>query len=720
MSRKPRQLKEADLKNQIEKLLSKNPRTRYNVTQISRKINVVNPPESIKQSLLKLIAETKVVKLSEDRYKWEMYKDDRNSKTSKRGEDDILYTGVVDMTRSGAAYIVNSESVEDIYVHSRNLKGALHKDEVTVAVSESRAHRRPEGRIVSVDKRALSRVIGHIRIFNNYAILTPDNAWLYPEVLIHHNDTMDSADNDRVVVEIVTWGRGQNKALWGKVIKVLEDISDVEMNMQSILYSNGFDPVFNDEILAEAAGMDGKAGASDIEERRDFRGITTFTIDPLTAKDFDDALSIRMLDDGSMEIGIHIADVTHFLKEGTALDKEAFRRSTSVYLVDRVCPMLPEKLSNDLCSLNPNEDKFTFSAVFTFSAKLKLVDEWFGKTMIHSDRRFTYEEAQDCIETGAGDFAKEINQLDKVAKYLRELRYDNGSISFESEEVQFILDEEGLPQGMYVKERKDAHKLVEDFMLLANKQVAKFVAKKAKPEIPFVYRVHDLPNPEKLADFALFASELGYKFETDTPEQIAKSFNRLAIATVNNPTLKLLEPLAIRTMAKAVYTTENIGHYGLGFEYYTHFTSPIRRYSDVLVHRLLYKNLNSIFREDKETLESKTRHISDQEKKAAESERESIKYFQTLYISRFVGQEFEGVISGIIEKGIFVQLKDNKVEGLVTFDSMGESYEVPASRLKAKSRLSGDEFTIGQSVRVNIKSADPDTRRTDMELVIPN
>jgi ribonuclease R len=528
---------------------------------------------------------------------------------------------------------------------------------------------------------------------------------------------MGCKDNDRVVVEIVSWGRGQNKAIWGKVIKVLEDISDIEMNMQSILFSNGFDPEFSEEVLAYADQMHGEMQPEEVKKRRDFRCVTTFTIDPLTARDFDDALSYKVLENGNIEIGIHIADVTHFLREDTELDKEAFRRSTSVYLVDRVCPMLPEKLSNDLCSLNPHEDKFTFSAVFVFNPQYEIVQEWFGKTIIHSDRRFTYEEAQERIETGKGDFGDEINILDTIAKKLRQERYANGSISFESDEVQFILDENSLPTGMYVRERKDAHMLVEDFMLLANKRVATFIATKAKPEIPFIYRIHDLPNPDKLADFALFAAELGFKFNMDKPEQIADSFNRLALATHENPLLKLLEPLAIRTMAKAVYSTENIGHYGLGFEYYTHFTSPIRRYSDVLVHRGLYRNLTEIYREDKEKLEQKAKHISDQEKKAAESERESTKYFQTLYISRYVGQEFDGVISGIIEKGIFVELLESKVEGLVTFDSMGDMFTVPTSRMKAKSRLSGVEFTMGQKVRVRVVSADPDTRRTDMELV---
>lgn len=719
MIRKPRQLKEPDLRNQIEKLLSKNPKTIYNIKQISRKINVANPPESILQSILRLVAEKKVLKLTEGRYKWERYQDQKPTNRKSKKEDAILYTGIVDMTRSGAAYIVNSESVEDIYVHARNLKGALHKDEVTVAVTMSRAHRRPEGVVVSIDKRAQTRIIGHIRIFTNYAILIPDNARLYPEILIHHDDIQGSEDNDRVVAEIISWGRGQNKALWGKVIRILEDISDVEMNMQAILYSNGFDPDFSEEVMAETETFDSKITDDVMASRKDFRQITTFTIDPITARDFDDALSVRYIDDTHLEIGVHIADVTHFLSDGSALDKEAFRRSTSVYLVDRVCPMLPEKLSNDLCSLNPNEDKLTFSAVFVFNHDFEITKEWFGKTIIHSDKRFTYEEAQDRLETGEGDFSHELLILNKVAKKLRAQRYDEGSISFESDEVQFVLDEAGMPLGMKVKERKDAHMLVEDFMLLANRRVATFMAKKAKPELPFVYRVHDLPNPEKLMDFALFASEMGFKFRMDTPEQIADSFNRLAEATHENPILKLLEPLAIRTMAKAVYTTNNIGHYGLGFEYYTHFTSPIRRYSDVLVHRLLFQNLYENYRVDKEKLESKTKHISDQEKKAAEAERESIKYFQTLYISNYIGQTFDGVVSGIIEKGIFVELPDSKVEGLVTFDSMGEIFNVTSGRLRAKSKLSGTEFYIGQNVRVRIKAADPDSRRTDMELEYP-
>lgn len=717
MARSPRQLKEEALANQIEKLLSKNAQSRFTVQQISKKINVANPPAAIQRVVTKLVDAGKVVQLSEDRYKWEVESDKATGKKKLKAEDEIMYNGIVDMTRSGAAYIIQTESVEDIYIQAKNLNGALHKDEVIVSVPISQSRRRPEGRVVTVVKRALTRLIGHIRLFSNYAILVPDNNRIYPEVLIHHDDILDSKNYDRVVVEITTWGKGQNKGLWGKVIKVLEELSDTELNAQSILLANGFNPEFPKEVITAAEQLDNTISTEEIQKRRDCRTITTLTIDPATAKDYDDAISIQYLANNIVEVGVHIADVSHYLTEGSVVDKEAYQRSTSVYLVDRVCPMLPEVLSNDLCSLNPNEDKLTFSAIFQFDHDYEIVDEWFGKTIIHSDRKFAYEEAQERIETGQGDYAKEINTLNTIATDLRNKRFRNGSINFESDEVQFVLNQEGEPTGMYVRQRKEAHKLIEDFMLLANKRVATFVARKAKPEIPFIYRIHDLPNAEKLNVFALFAKELGFQFNINKPAQIAESFNRLSIAATENPVLKLLEPLAIRTMAKAVYSTNNIGHYGLGFEYYTHFTSPIRRYSDILVHRLLYKNLQDIYRTDKIALEKEAKHISDQEKKATDAERESIKYFQTLYISKYMGHEFDGVISGIIERGIFVELPESQVEGMVTFDSMGDIFLVPASRLKAKSKISGREFKMGQMVRIKIIAADPDTRRTDMELV---
>lgn len=714
MKRRTRQLKKEDLKNQIIKLLSKSPRTGFTPLSISRKINVVNPPLAIKEILEELVRQGQVKTLPDNTYKWNKSADKKTPGAGKK----ILLTGVVDMTRSGAAYITGTDFPEDVYVPSKNLAGAMHKDIVRIEVDASSRRRRPEGKVVEIVRRSLTKIIGTLRTFERYAIVYPESTRFYPEVYVKNSLIGDAKDGQIVTVEITEWGKRQNKSIWGYVTGIVDKTDEHEMAMLTILLANGFSPEFPEEVIAEAESIKGEITEAEIARRRDFRTVTTFTIDPLTARDFDDALSYRVLENGNIEVGVHIADVTHFMQENTALDKEAFSRSTSVYLVDRVCPMLPEKLSNDLCSLNPHEDKYTFSAVFEFDPEYHLKAEWFGKTIIHSDRRFTYEEAQEVLETGTGDFAPELITLNKIAHKLRKERFDQGSISFESEEVQFILDEDNKPVGLYVKERKDAHMLIEDFMLLANKRVAMYVGKKSIPEIPFIYRVHDLPNPEKLYDFAMFAKQLGFQFRYDTPSNIVDSFNRLTEAAKENDALALLLPLGIRTMAKAEYSTQNIGHYGLGFEYYTHFTSPIRRYSDVLVHRILEKNLRGEYRADKEKLSQQAHYISQQERKATDAERESVKYKQTEYILYHIGDVFEGVISGMIDKGFFVELKESKVEGLVPFDSLPDRFLISDHGFKAKGRISGLEFFIGQHVKVKITGADLGTRKTDMELVM--
>ncbi len=455
---------------------------------------------------------------------------------------------------------------------------------------------------------------------------------------------------------------------------------------------------------------------TEIEKRRDFRNITTFTIDPFDAKDFDDALSFRYLKEDRYEIGIHIADVSHYLKKGTEMDKEAYLRSTSVYLVDRCCPMLPEKLSNELCSLRPNEDKLTFSAVFTFDEKDQIVDKWFGKTIIHSNRRFTYEEAQTIIETKKGPFEKEITKLNELALKLRKKRFRNGAINFESDEIGIKLDEHKKPIAIYIKERKDSNKMIEDFMLLANKEVAKFIAKKEKgiQQIPFIYRIHDLPNQEKVEDLLTFAMEFGFKLD---PKNVSKSFNQLVLESEKNEALKVIIPLAIRTMAKAEYSSENIGHYGLAFEHYSHFTSPIRRYSDVIAHRLLEKNLNSIYRTDLATLDNQCSHISKQERKAMECERESIKYKQVEFMEHSVGGTFKARVSGMSEKGFFAEMVDNKCEGMVKFETLNETYDLDPTKLKAMARRSKKVIKIGDLILVKVESADLKSRRIDLELV---
>ncbi len=702
------------LKRQLIKLFSKDKTKRFNARQIIKKLKITNNKDSVEYALKKLAEENILFNVKEDKYRW-----DKNAsiEAQSKSVSSKTHVGQIDIIRSGAGYVIVEGLDNDIYVHEKNLNGAMNKDIVSVRVPKIRGKRKPEGIVLSIEKRSVTHIIGRFRDDRKHAIVYPLNHGNIKDVYVKLEDQKNANDGDPVVVEITNWGNGQNKKMWGKVATVMSDASENDIAMQNILLSNGFDLDFPPEVLEQVKDIRPGVVESEAEKRRDFRKITTFTIDPLTARDFDDALSYEELEDGKFEIGVHIADVTHYVKEGSPLDLEALNRSTSVYLVDRVLPMLPEKLSNDLCSLNPNEDRYTFTASFIFDAKYKIIKEWFGRSVIHSNRRFTYEEAQEVIESGKGDYANEILLLNKVAHKLRNQKFKKGAISFESDEIKFELDEDGKPIGMYVKERKDAHMMIEDFMLLANKSVARFIAKKPSPEVPFIYRVHDEPNPDKLADFALFAKELGYQMNLNTPSEIAKSFNGLYEAAKTNEQLKMLEPLAIRTMSKAEYTSNNIGHYGLAFEYYTHFTSPIRRYSDVLVHRYLDKNLKSTFRVNKEQLEIKAKHISLQERKATDAERESVKYKQVEYIRNHIGEEFDGVVSGMIDRGVFVKLQDSLVEGMVTFDRLDEPYELADSRLKAFGKKTKRIIAMGEKVSVRIISADLDTKQVEMSFV---
>src|SRR5688500_1190916 len=503
------------------------------------------------------------------------------------------------MTRSGAAYVIVEDMEDDIYVSGKNVGGAMNRDKVEVEIISSRRGRKPEGRIVNVVKRNIEQVMGTLKLFKSFAVVVPDRSNIRFDVIIPTDKVGEAVDGDKVVAKITSW---EKESPSGEIVHVLGASGSHELEMQSILIHNGFNLAFPEQVIDESRKLEETVSDEEIASRRDFRKITTFTIDPITAKDFDDALSFQVLENGNVEVGVHIADVSYYVKPGSALDKEAYLRSTSVYLVDRVCPMLPEKLSNELCSLRPLEESLCYSAVFEIDSDNKVVSRWFGRTIIFSDHRFSYEDAQVGLETGEGPFAAELKKLNKIALALRKKRFKDGAITFETDELQFMVDEFGETLEIFVKERKDAHLLIEDFMLLANREVATFIAEKSKvKEIPFPYRVHDVPDPDKLMDFQRFARELGFHMQIDTPKQVSKSFNKLAEAAKEDERLRLLEPLAIRTMAKAIYTTNNIGHYGLAFEFYTHFTSPIRRYSDVLVHRILDLNLNGTHREDKAT-----------------------------------------------------------------------------------------------------------------------
>lgn len=645
-----------------------------------------------------------------------------NKKKPAQGNSQGLEaTGVVDMTKSGAAFIVCEGLDQDIYVQAKNLNMALDGDTVRVAYTQTPGRRRAEGQVLEVLERSTMYFIGTLNISGKYGFVIPDKHNMFMDIFVPLEEVNGAKSGDKVVVKVVKWPTSNRKSPVGQITETLGRPGTSDVEMKAILISNGFELSFPKEVIAESESLTDHLTPEELARRRDMRPVTTFTIDPLTAKDFDDALSIQYLDNGNIEVGVHIADVTHYVKPGTALDLEAYNRSTSVYLVDRVLPMLPERLSNELCSLRPHEDKFTFSAVFEINKKGRVVSEWFGKTLIHSNRRFTYEEAQERIETQEGDFAKEINDLNRIAYQLREQRYAEGSISFESPEVRFKLDENAVPIELYVKTRKDAHMLVEDFMLLANKRVAMYVGKPHPnlARIPFVYRVHDEPDMGKVADFANFAGAFGVKIQVNTPAEVAKAFNDLQRIAQEKPELSMLAPLAIRTMAKAEYSTNNIGHYGLGFEYYTHFTSPIRRYSDVLVHRLLYDNLDldRPKRADEKALSDQCLHISRQERKATDAERQSIKYKQVEYMQNHIGSEFKGVINGFSDRGMFIEMPETLCEGMVAFETMDDNYTLDETRLVAIGKRTGRRLKIGDVIRVIVAGTNLQKRQIDLQAV---
>lgn len=764
-----KKLSAQNLQIEILKFLLTHPKKRFSARQIIDQIRVDNNKDSAEHALQQLIQAGSVAEFSENKYGIALAKftlnveDDASVETppakqktdfpdKKRAEQKErqqpaggrslsqrkFVEGRVDMTRTGAAYIVSELLDTDVYIPPKYVNGALNGDTVRVLMFSAPPRRKggapirkPEGEIVAVLKRANEFFIGTLRKSRKYALFLPDNPNMPVDIYVPLEACGDARDGDKVVVRVTDWQEGKGRVPIGKVTQTLGELGGNDFEMKKILINQGFPLSHTDEAVAEAERIPENISPQEIARRRDFRETLTFTIDPEDAKDFDDALSFRELEDGSVEVGVHIADVTHYLKPDTPLDKEAFQRSTSVYLVDRVNPMLPEKLSNNLCSLVPHQDRLTFSAVFIFDAKGKITSRWFGKTVIHSAHRFAYEEAQTVLEGKPAEGLLQLNifpeldrslkHLDRLAKQMRREREKNGAIGFETEEVRFRLAADGTPIEAYVKERKDAHLLIEDFMLLANKEVALYIDRigAAQQEVPFIYRVHDLPDLSKVADFARFAAELGYPMKVDTPKQIAHAFNGLMKATQKNERLKLLEPLAIRTMAKAVYSVNNIGHYGLGFTHYTHFTSPIRRYSDVLAHRILERNLDGrTHRIDKTKLEEQCKHVSTQEKKAADAERESIKYKQAELLRRHIGEEFEGVISGMIERGFFVELPGSKAEGLVEFKYLDDTYTVEEGNLRAVGRRYKRQYKIGDKVRVRIISVDLQRRQIEMEPVV--
>ncbi len=634
----------------------------------------------------------------------------------ERGHAKFFY-GTADITQNGAAFVSVDGLAKDVYIPKTYVRNALQGDEVKIRITSHT--RRPEGEIVEIIKRSQDSFTGRIDVLDKFAFFIADERKLNTDVFIPLTALNGAKHHDRVIARIIDWKSGSKNPV-GEVVEVMTGEHSSDMDMKMILISKGFSIDFPHNVYAELDQYTDNISQQEIANRVDMREVLTFTIDPEDAKDFDDAISIRKLENGNHEIGVHIADVSHYVREGSNLDKEAEKRATSVYLPDRVCPMLPEKLSNLLCSLRPNEDKLTFSTIFELDEKFNIKHYTIAKTIIHSNRRFTYEEAQQVIETGQGDHVEELQLLNRISKDIRAKRMKNGAIAFEKAEVKFKLDETGKPLGVVLKVRKDAHLLVEDFMLLANETVARYGAKLrlGKRSIPFVYRVHDKPDQAKLDMFSTVAARYGYNIKFENPRQAAEVFNTLLKKVEGRPEQNVLETMAIRSMAKAEYTTDNIGHYGLAMEHYTHFTSPIRRYPDVLVHRLLSEILGDTDKRiDKEELESRCKNSSIMERKAMEAEREAVKYKQIEFLQDKVGGEFDGVITGVIPRGIFVEMIENKCEGMVSVEYLGnEDFVYEEKMVRLVGSRSKKKYDLGDKVRVKILSADIILRRIDLGL----
>lgn len=650
-----------------------------------------------------------------------MNKKKTKTKTTKNTKAPAAKQGVLDITRSGIGYVVIADGSGDILVRPGDFNTALHGDTVAVKlVKENPGTKRKEGRITDVISRKQTEFIGRLQLSTNFAFFIPDSDKPMPDIFIPLDKLKGAKNKDKVVAKLVKWEKGDKKPV-GEVVSVIEAEDENDGAMKELLAEAGFPLSFPEEVLAETAKLTEVIDAEEIKKRKDCRDILTFTIDPADAKDFDDALSIRKLKNDIYEIGVHIADVSHFVLPETALDEEAYKRATSVYLPDRVNPMLPEKISNELCSLRPHEDKCTFSAIFQMNAKGEVKQYWLGKTVIHSDHRFAYEEVQEIIEKKEGPFRDEVLILHELAQKLRKARFSEGAINFSSQEVRFKLDAKGKPIGIVVKESKEANQLIEEFMLLANRTVAENVSKVEvnKKPVPFPYRIHDTPDEKKLQPFMEFARKYGHKFDVSTPEKIAESFNQMLEDVKGKPEQHVLEQLGIRTMAKAAYTTQNIGHYGLAFEYYCHFTSPIRRYPDVLVHRVLESILIQKPIIDKK-MEEKCKHCSERERSAMECERAGNKYKQVEFMSERLGQEFDGVISGVASFGFWVETVNEKCEGLISIVSLGEYDEFMhvESDYSLVGRRSGRKFKMGDKIRIRVVSANLEKRQLDYEWIM--
>lgn len=709
-----RKTKKSDLQSQVKNLFSNNPQKTYNYKQVSAALGITKKTGrlQIEVLLFELSEQNFLNEVSTGRFKMKMV-------------PGTFVVGIVDMTAKGAAYIVPDEGDEDIFVSQNNLGHALNGDRVKILQYAQKRNKQAEGEVVEIIERSRDQFVGTLEVSQNFAFLVADSRVMHHDIFIPPDQLNGGKQGQKAVVCITEWpGKAKNPI--GKVVDVLGNPGENNTEMHAILAEFNLPYKYPEKVVEAAEKIQDKLPSEEIKKRRDFRKVPTFTIDPADAKDFDDALSVRTLKNGHWEVGVHIADVTHYVTPDSVLDKEAESRATSVYLVDRVVPMLPERLSNELCSLRPNEDKLCFSAVFEIDENGEVHDSWVGRTVIHSDRRFAYEEAQDVIETGEGDLRDELLTLNHLARKLRAIRFNNGAVDFERVEVKFKLDENGKPLNVFFKEAKESNKLIEEFMLLANRRVAEIIGRNeltpenkrsSKNSKTFVYRIHDEPNPEKFEAFSKFVRKFGFEAAPKVNETISSSLNRVLDEVQGKKQQNIVETLAIRTMSKAVYSTHNIGHYGLGFKYYTHFTSPIRRYPDMMVHRLLQRYLDEGRSATREKYEELCDHSTKMEIRASEAERTSIKYKQVEFLKDRVGDVFEGVISGVTEWGIYVELDENKCEGMVPIRDLDDDfYQFDEDNYCLVGRRKNRKYQLGDAVKIQIAKANLEKRQLDFVL----
>lgn len=699
------------LRAQVDEYISKQGNNTFNYKQVAHAIDATTPinQRAVALYLAELAFDGDILETAPGRYK-------APTRSS-------YATGTFIRRSNGKNSVIIDDDDEAIFVAERNSMHALNGDRVSVTIAARRRSAEPEAEVVEIIERKPQVFIGTLKVDKHFAYLLTDSKYLASDIFIPKAKLKGGVTGDKAVVRITEW-TDDTKNPKGEVVDILGKKGENNAEINAIMAEFGLPYIYPESVDKAAKRIDAGITPEVVAQRLDMRDVTTFTIDPKDAKDFDDALSIRRLKDGKWEIGVHIADVTHYVKPDTIIDKEAQKRATSVYLVDRVVPMLPEHLSNGICSLRPDEDKLTFSCIFKMDDNGKVLDSNITRTVTRSNRRFTYEEAQEVIETGKGDYAEELTTLDRLAKILRKERYEEGSVEFDRLEVRFDIDENGHPTGVYFKESKDANKLIEEFMLLANKTVAQAIGMpqgKKKPKA-FVYRVHDMPDPGKLSDLSTLSRTFGYKVKSSgSPREVNKSINRMLADVKGKGEENFLSTLAIRSMAKAIYTTTNIGHYGLGFDYYTHFTSPIRRYPDMMVHRLLEKYLAGGRTVNAEKLEMLCKHSSDMEQLAANAERASIKYKQVEYMNDHLGEEYEGVISGVTEWGLYVEINENKCEGLVPVRDLADDfYDLDEKNYCLVGRRHNHRYRLGDNIKVRVARANLDKKQLDFAIVDEN